>query len=132
VKPIKTFVVARYKSVNEQLAGTSKGLPIDSGFGGPGGPGRGPGDGPPGGFGPGAFLGPVFLRTFDADKDGSLTRDETTAGFSKWFADWDADKQGSLTDEKLRAGIDKTFAPPPGSGPGGPGGPQGSRPGGAE
>lgn len=115
VKPIKSFTVARAKSVNEQLAGTAEGLTPDNAFGAGGGPGRPGGPGGPGGpgaFGPGMFLGPAFLNAFDADHDKSLTREETTAGFAKWFNDWDAEKHGVLTEEQLRAGIDRAFTPP--------------------
>jgi len=115
VKPIKSFTAARAKALAEQLAGKTEGLTPDNMFGGggpqgrPGGPGPG---GPGGGFGPGMFLGPAFLNAFDADKDKSLTRDETNSGFAKWFSQWDASKQGELTEEQLRTGIDRAFAPP--------------------
>ena len=68
-KPIKPFAAIRTRSVLEQLAGTSKGMVIGGmGFpgGGPGGPPRGPGG--PDGFGPGMFLGNIFLEALDTDE----------------------------------------------------------------
>lgn len=138
-KPIRTFVPARWKSVDDQLAGRSEGQTVDGlGFGGgprggPGGGGPGPGDrgpngppGSPGGFGPGLFLAPVLVGALDADKNGSLERAEVAAGLGKWFTDWDADRAGVLTEDQLRAGLNRTFTSPapgfPGAGPGGPGG----------
>jgi spore coat protein CotH len=117
-KPIKGFVIARAKSVNDQLAGRVEGAIMGGfGFGGPGGPG-GPGGQPgpggpggPGGFGPGMFLGPIFVSALDADKDGEVTEVEFTDGFRQWFESWDTDQDGVLTDDQLRAGIDKDLSP---------------------
>jgi hypothetical protein len=141
-KPIKTFVTARWKSVEDQLAGRSEGQTVGGGFGrggggpggggpgggGPGGPGGfGPGGGGPGGpggpgmFGPGMFLAPALMLALDADKDGTLTRREMAAGFEKWFAAWDTDASGVLTEPQVRAGLDKAFAFPGMGGPGQPG-----------
>src|ERR1035441_9140432 len=96
MKPIKTFVAVRAKSVNDQLAGTSEGATLSrSGPGGPPGgrggpgvpPGMGgpPGRGGPGGFGPGMFLAQAFTTALDADKDGTVTQAEFTQGFLKWL-----------------------------------------------
>lgn len=126
IKPIKGFVTARAKSVNDQLAGKSAGMTIGGfGFGGPGG---GPGGrGGPGGFGPGMFLGPIFLNVLDADDDGVVTRAEFTQGFANWFQSWNTDHSGVLSEDQLRAGIDKDLSPFRGGPPGGfgfpPGGP---------
>jgi hypothetical protein len=99
-KPIKGFVDARARSVNEQLAGQSQGLQMDGGFGGRrGGPDRGPG----------AFLGTAFMNVLDADKDSRLTADEMARGFDKWFADWNGDKSGQLSEEQLRDGINQVL-----------------------
>jgi spore coat protein H len=120
-KPIKAFVPARSQAVADQLAGKPERLPPS----GPGGPGRGPGG--PAGFGPAMMLQPVFTRALDADKDGSISRDEFQRGFEAWFTAWNADNGGILTAEQLRAGINKDLAmPAPGGGgmmPFGPGGP---------
>jgi spore coat protein CotH len=122
-KPIKGFVAARAKSVTEQLAGRATGTVLSGvGFGGPGGPGgrRGPGGpGGPGGFGPGMFLGPVFLTALDADKDGTVSHAEFSQTFQRWFETWNTDPSGSLSDPELRAGIDKDLAPFRGQPPGG-------------
>ena len=111
-KPIKPFAAIRTRSVLEQLAGTSKGMVIGGmGFpgGGPGGPPRGPGG--PDGFGPGMFLGSIFLEALDPDKHSFVTRDEFTKGFVRWFEAWNGDKSGALTEEQLRAGINKDLSP---------------------
>jgi spore coat protein CotH len=140
VKPIKTFVKARAASVNEQLAGTSKGQTQDSFGFGFGGGGRG-GPGGPGGFGPGMFLARPFKDALDANKDGEVTQEEFGDGVKKWFQSWNKDQSGVLTEDQLRAGIDRDLSPfrggppggpgfgPPGGGPGfGPGPPDGPRP----
>ena len=44
----------------------------------------------------GTFVGPGLFTALDADKDGSLTRDEMKNAFDRWAAAWDADKSGSL------------------------------------
>lgn len=120
-KPIKGFVTARAKSVNDQLAGKSEGQTVE-GFGprGPGGGGRGG----RGGFGPGNFIGAPMFTALDADKDAQVTRAEVTAGFKKWFEKWNSDKSGSLNEEQLRAGINQDltagggpFGGPPRGGP---------------
>jgi hypothetical protein len=147
IKPIKPFAEVRTRSIREQLAGTSKGMMLGFGGvgfplgqqpagtprgivlrgfgvpgGGPGGPPRGPGGpGGPDGFGPGMFLGDVFMRALDQDGDSFVTRDEFTQGFAKWFEAWNSDKSGVLTEEQLRAGINQDLSPfrggpPPGFG----------------
>jgi spore coat protein H len=130
VKPIKGFVTARAKSVTDQLAGKEEGTIVSAfGFGGPG-PLGGPG-GPkaPSGFGPGMFLGPIFMAELDADKNGSVTEDEFARGFQRWFTFWDTDKSGVLTEDQLHTGLNKVFSPFIGGPPGGPGfGPPGELP----
>ena len=111
-KPIKAFVKIRAQSVIDQVAGKSEGQTLgEFGFGGRGGPG---------GFGPGRFLGRVFMEALDANQDGEVTRDEFTQGFAKWFAAWNTDQSGVLTGEQLRAGINQDLSPFRGSPPGGP------------
>jgi outer membrane protein assembly factor BamB len=70
-----------------------------------------------GGFG--RFVGPGFFTASDADKDGSLTRDEWTGTFAKWFTEWDKDKAGVLDEAKLREGLNAAL-PRPQFGQGGP------------
>lgn len=127
-QPIKPFVMARAKSIADQLAGTSEGQTIEGfgggrgrgGFGG-GGPGGRQGPGGPGGFGAGNLLGDALLKALDATNDGVLTKAEFTGGFDKWFTSWNVDKSGALTDEQLRAGISRDLAITRGGPPGGPG-----------
>jgi hypothetical protein len=127
-KPVKAFVSERARSVTGQLAGKIEGQTLDEGSG-PGGGGRGGRgrQGGPGGFNPGGFLGGAFLSAMDSNKDESVTREEFTKGFTKWFDAWNADKSGTLTEDQLRAGINADLSPfpggPPRGGPGGPGGP---------
>ncbi len=129
-KPIKGFVQARWNSVHDQLEGRSQGQTIASfGFGPPD-AGRRPDPRPaalrnpsgsqPGGpdFGPGTFLGPAFMTALDADRDGSLTRSESTEGFARWAKDWDTDTTGTLSETELRTGLNQALAfsphgPPP-------------------
>lgn len=83
--------------------------------GGPGGAPPGGGQragGGRGGFGGGRLLGPRLFTVADANKDGSLTREELKATFEKWFVAWDTGKSGSLNEEKLRAGLNAAFPPP--------------------
>lgn len=128
-KPIKTFTPARTHSVIEQVSGRSTGMVQgNSGFPGggrgPGGPGRrggGPGGpGGPAGFGPGMFVGGLFVEAFDHDHDSVITREEVDQTFTKWFKDWSGSPDKLLSEEKLRAGIDKDLSPfrngPPGFG----------------
>jgi Ca2+-binding EF-hand superfamily protein len=86
------------------------------------------------GFGPGRFIGPGFFAAADANKDGTLTRDEFKATFAKWYAQWDTEKSGALGEEKIRDGLNSALPQPNfGGGPGGPGamrGPGGGGPGG--
>lgn len=117
MKPIKSFVVARAKSVNEQLAGKSAGVTLSrSGPGGPpGGPG-GPREGPPerrgpGGFGPAMFLAQAFMTMLDADKDGRVAQAEFIQGFLKCFDSWNTDPSGVLTEAQLQAGINQDLLP---------------------
>jgi hypothetical protein len=114
-KPIRSFVVARAASVREQLDGRSAGMTVAAfGFGGPGGPpGAGGPEAPalPEGFGPGLFLGPVFLAELDADQSGAVTRAEFAAGFQRWFADWDKEGTGRLSEPALRAGLNQALNP---------------------
>ncbi len=101
----------------------------------PFGPPGGGGPGRRGAFGPGTFLaGPLVVR-LDADKNGSVTKEEFTAGFEAFFGSWDSEKSGSLTEASIRAGLNKDLAPqfPPfgvGGRPGGSRGPAGGGPGG--
>ncbi len=123
-KPIKGFVKARAESVQKQLAGKEAGQTLDEGFGGPGGPR---------GFGPGNFLAGMFQAQLDADKSGTVTKEEFVKGFDQWFKAWDKEKKGVLTEDQLREGLNGTLTPAGfGNGPGGPGGPEGPnvRPGG--
>jgi hypothetical protein len=68
-------------------------------------------------------IGPGLFDATDANKDGSLTRDEFTQTFTKWFGQWDTNKVGSLEEEELRSGL-AAVLPMPGPGGGrGRGGP---------
>ena len=64
-------------------------------------------EGGPGGRrgGPGRFMGEGLFGASDANKDGTLTREEFKSTFSKWFDEWDANKSASLDEAKLREGL---------------------------
>jgi outer membrane protein assembly factor BamB/Ca2+-binding EF-hand superfamily protein len=86
-------------------------LPPPEGVGRPGGRG---------GFGPGRFIGPGLFAAADANKDGSLTREELKSTFEKWFAEWDKEKTGSLEQDQIRDGLNAALPRPQFAG--GPGG----------
>jgi len=104
-------------------------LPPPPGFGpsgaGPGGPGGDPGG--PGRFGPAMFIGPGFFAVVDVNKDGSLTREELVATFTKWAVEWDTEKVGSLNQELVQTGLNAALPQPSFGGGRGQGGPDGRR-----
>jgi acetyl esterase/lipase/type 1 glutamine amidotransferase len=61
----------------------------------------------------GGFVGPGLFAALDADKDGSLTREEMTGAFEKWATAWDADKNGSLSEAEIREGFNGALPRPP-------------------
>ena len=67
---------------------------------------------------------PAVFAASDADKDGSLTRDELKGTFTKWFTAWDTDNAGSISQETIAKGLDAATAQAGGQrgGPGGGGG----------
>ena len=108
-RPIKAFIKARHQSVADQLAGKSEGRSL--GGGGFGGPPQGGARGPAN-FGPGRFLGPVFLNITDTDSNGQASPEEFHALAARWFGAWDGDSDSSLTQDQLREGLAKAFPPP--------------------
>jgi spore coat protein H len=114
VKPIKGFVVARAKSIGDQLAGRATGATLN-GFGGPGGPPSDTAESEapkmPSGFGPGMFLAPVFMTELDQNKDGAVSRDECDNCFRRWFAAWNTDQSDALTEPQVRKGLNKALSP---------------------
>ena len=67
-----------------------------------------------GGRGRGGMAQPVFAA-LDADKDGTLTRNEMKSAFDTWFTNWDTAKNGALTEDQLLNGLLSVFpAPAPG------------------
>ena len=108
-QPIKPFVTIRHKEVLDQLSGKSDGMTLDGAAVRPR-PGTEDNNKPS--FGPGFFLAPIMLSKFDTDKDGSLTREEFTNGFSRWFETWNTDKTGLLTQDQLKAGLNNDLATP--------------------
>ena len=47
----------------------------------------------------------------DADKDGTVTRQEFHATFDKWFTDWSGGS-GAVTGAQLADGLNTVFPPP--------------------
>ena len=69
---------------------------------------------PAGQGGRGGGRGGVAIALFtalDANKDGSVTRDEFTGGFGKWFAEWDTAKSGVVSLADINDGLTKALAP---------------------
>ncbi|HUR46852.1 MAG TPA: CotH kinase family protein [Candidatus Saccharimonadales bacterium] len=98
LKPIRSFVNARYESVAAQLGGRSRGEIVEHRF-----------SDPPEHLGPGMTLAPEWLQTADANKDGKVTREEWLALASRWHAAWS--KGGKLGLHELRMGIETAFRP---------------------
>ena len=71
-------------------------------------PPQAPGGGRGGGRG---GVAPALFTALDANKDGSVARDEFTGGFGKWFAEWDTAKSGALTAAEIGDGLTKAVAP---------------------
>ena len=119
-KPIKAFVVARARSVTEQLAGQAKGEVLGpAGFGDR----RLRGGNPEGElhFGPGMLLARRLVEAFDTNKDGKLSREEFAAGFDRWFSAWTEARGGALSSDQLQRGIQRELGPFPGGPREGPG-----------
>jgi type 1 glutamine amidotransferase len=62
---------------------------------------------------PAAPTGPLgaLLRALDVDKDGSLTADEVTGTFGRWYAAADPTGAGSITAQQLGGAIDAALPP---------------------
>src|SRR5687768_14596817 len=71
---------------------------------------------PPGGGGGGVTS--SLFTLLDANKDGTLTRDELKTTFDAWFTKWDSAKGNALTPEQVFVGMNAAFPPAtPGTGP---------------
>jgi spore coat protein H len=94
---LTSFIEKRKRSMDDQLAGKSKGLVPTQGFGGGG------GFGPPGG---GQIARPLF-GALDADRDGKVTEEELATGMKKFSREWDRDNSGTLEEHELIDGLRK-------------------------
>ena len=72
--------------------------------------------------GPSRTTAPAIFTASDADKDGSLTREELKGAFTKWFTAWDTDKTGSIAQDAIAQGLDSAMGQPQGGGERGGGG----------
>ena len=95
-KPLRTFVVARYAAVAEQLAGKSTGLEVsnENRFGGRSGAG---------------FLAKPILFLADANHDSKVSAAEFKALAERWFAAWDTDQEGEIRQSQLGKGLGSAF-----------------------
>ncbi|MCX8107466.1 MAG: CotH kinase family protein [Verrucomicrobiae bacterium] len=115
IKPIKPFVIARTRSIADQLAGKIPGAKGALGIRNPGGamrPGRVGGRTdfkPPPGFGPGMVFGPVLFGSLDKDKNGVVDRGEFGPSWEKWFGAWDVNGDGELTEQEIGRGVNNLF-----------------------
>jgi hypothetical protein len=69
--------------------------------------------------GPSRTTAPAVFAATDADKDGSLTRDELKGAFTKWFTAWDAAKAGTVEQDAIAKGLDAALPAQQGGGGGG-------------
>jgi hypothetical protein len=95
-KPMREYILARHKSVADQLNGKSIGMPVT------------------GGFLPGLY-GSLYMPKMDENKDNILTHQEFMNSFNKWFKAW-ATPEGYITFENMREGINRDisfFGPDP-------------------
>jgi outer membrane protein assembly factor BamB len=74
---------------------------------------------PGGGPEPGPLIGPALFGMADADKDGSVTREELKGMFAGWHAKWSAGKNDSPDFNAMLDGLNALLAPPK-NGPGAP------------
>ncbi len=93
---LEKWVAKRATSVNDQLAGKSKGTEPVMAFGG-----MAP---PPG---PGNQLAKPLLDLLDINKDGRVSSEEFTIGMKKLFEAWDRDRNGSLDQIEISMGIQR-------------------------
>jgi hypothetical protein len=89
-----SFIEKRKQSIDDQLAGNSKGFTPAQGFG-------------PGGFGGGGQLARPLFGALDADQDGKLTEEEMVSGMKKFSREWDSDNSGALDQRELSEGMQK-------------------------
>ncbi len=70
-----------------------------------------PASGRAGGGGRGG-AGAGLFTAVDANKDGSVTRDELKTSFDGWFTSWDTSKSGSISQAQLAAGLTAALPAP--------------------
>lgn len=80
----------------------------------------------PGGPDTGKIVAPGLFAATDADKDGSLTRDEFTTTFGDWHAKWSGGRGEPLDANQVLDGLSVILPPPAGASFGGEAGPGGS------
>lgn len=95
---LATFIEKRTVSINDQLAGKSKGF-VPAGFGFPG---AAPAGNP--------AARPLFDAA-DGNKDGKASKAEFAAGMEKLFDQWDRNKDGNLDPREVAEGLQR-LAPP--------------------
>lgn len=97
---LSEFIAQRKRSIDNQLAGKSKGYIPTQGFG-PGGFG---GFGPPPGGPP---IAPQLLSALDTNGDRLLSQEELVKGMKLLATDWDTNQDGQLSEQELAEGLQK-------------------------
>ena len=92
-RPTRSFVVHRYNSIKDQLAGNSTGLEIG------------------GGYVPRGIMGNNFMQKLDKDSTQTVSREEMIGQFEQWFELWVGPDSVDIDYEELRWGVNQHLSP---------------------
>jgi spore coat protein H len=92
VKSLREYIVARHKSVSDQLAGKSRGLVFQPHPADP-------------------FVGNLFVGKMDTDKDSLVSHQEFRKIFETWYSKWSDPETGIITYEGMADGINNDISP---------------------
>ena len=96
-KPIKGFVAARTKSVDDQLAGRSEGL--DDGYMAA--------EKEPSNR---KWVARLFISEMDQDGDEKLSGQEFRGGFESWFSQWKQEDGEALSEKDVKLGLNRALS----------------------